>query len=194
MERSNSGPGTALLVMDIMESVVNRLGENAVPVIHSIVSAIEAARSAGLPVIYVVVAFRKGVPEISPDNRAFSAIKQNPVLLAGLMEPIAIAAAVAPNPGEVVVTKRRYSAFTGSDLEVVLRGQQIRHLVLTGISTSGVVLSTLREAADKDFRLTVLSDCCADMDAEVHQVLLAKVFPRQAEVMTAQEWVAGIGA
>ncbi len=85
---------------------------------------------------------------------------------------------------EVVVTKRRVSAFSGSDLEVVLRAQGIQHLVLTGIATSGVVLSTLREAADKDYRLTVLADCCADGDEEVHRVLTTKVFPRQADVLT----------
>jgi len=62
--------------------------------------------------------------------------------------------------------------------------------VLTGLSTSGVVLSTVREAADKDFRLTVLSDGCGDMDNEVHTVLLTKVFPRQAEVLTTAEWIA----
>jgi nicotinamidase-related amidase len=54
------------------------------------------------------------------------------------------------------------------------------------------VLSTLREAADKDFRLSVLSDGCADRDPEVHTVLLTKVFPRQAEVLTTAEWTAQI--
>lgn len=77
----------------------------------------------------------------------------------------------------------------GSDLEVVLRANSIQHLVLTGIATSGVVLSTLREAADKDYRLTVLSDCCADPDAEVHLMLTTKVFPRQADVLTHTQWM-----
>ncbi|HXC06188.1 MAG TPA: isochorismatase family protein [Bacteroidia bacterium] len=62
-------------------------------------------------------------------------------------------------------------------------------MILTGVATSGVVLSTLREASDKDYRLTVLSDCCADRDEEVHRVLTTKVFIRQAEVMTVKEWV-----
>jgi nicotinamidase-related amidase len=64
----------------------------------------------------------------------------------------------------------------------------ITHILLTGIATSGVVLSTLREAADKDYAITVLSDCCADRDDEVHRVLMTKVFIRQAEVMKAEEW------
>jgi nicotinamidase-related amidase len=64
---------------------------------------------------------------------------------------------VAPVTDEVVVIKKRISAFTGSDLEVVLRSMEIRHLVLTSVSTSGVVLSTTWEAADKDYQITILS-------------------------------------
>ena len=95
---------------------------------------------------------------------------------------------VQPQAGDIIVTKRRVSAFTGSDLEVILRSQNIQHIVLCGIATSGVVLSTLREAADRDYKITVLSDCCTDGDEEVHNVLIEKVFPRQADVMTGREW------
>jgi nicotinamidase-related amidase len=189
-----ASPSAALLVMDVQDGIVNRLGEKKESLTGPIVLAIAAARKAGLPVIYVVVGFRKGFPEVSPENKSFSAMRAGGGPLAALEEPIAIYAAVAPQPGDTVVTKRRISAFTGSDLEVVLRSMGIRHLVLTGISTSGVVLSTVREAADKDFRLTVLSDGCADMDSEVHNLLLTKVFPRQADVCTVQDWMAGLGA
>ena len=82
------------------------------------------------------------------------------------------------------------SAFTGSDLQVVLRSIGAGTLVLTGIATSGVVLSTLRQAADLDYRLVVLSDGCLDADPEVHRVLTEKVFPRQAAVRTVAEWAA----
>jgi nicotinamidase-related amidase len=93
-----------------------------------------------------------------------------------------------------VVTKRRVSAFAGSDLDFVLRAGGIDSLVLTGIATSGVVLSTLRQAADLDFELTVLSDACADGDEEVHRVLIEKVFPRQAAVITVADWAGGLAA
>ena len=61
---------------------------------------------------------------------------------------------------------------------------------MTGVATSGVVLSTLRQAADLDYRLVVLSDACLDADPEVHRVLTEKVFPRQAAVRTVAEWAA----
>ncbi len=94
-----------------------------------------------------------------------------------------------PLEGEVTVTKRRVSAFTGSDLEVVLRAFNVRHLILTGFSTSGVVLSTICDATDRDFQLTVLSDGVADPDPEIHDTLLRKYFPKRAAVVSIEQWV-----
>jgi nicotinamidase-related amidase len=64
----------------------------------------------------------------------------------------------------------------------------IQHLILTCIATSGVVLSTIREAADKDYRITVLADCCTDRDPEIHRVLTTKIFTRRAEVLSVEDW------
>ena len=178
---------TALLVMDMQESIVTRFAQTEALLMPTR-EAIAAARAAGIPVIYVVVAFRPGYPEISPRNRSFSIIRQQ--ASSGQTTTPEIHPTLAPQPTDIVVTKRRVSAFSGSDLEVVLRAQGITHLTLCGIATSGVVLSTLREAADKDYALTVLSDCCIDGDEEVQRVLLTKVFPRQADVITASEWAA----
>jgi nicotinamidase-related amidase len=62
--------------------------------------------------------------------------------------------------------------------------------VYVRIGFRGVVLSTLRQAADFDYQLTVLREGCLDADPEVHRLLLDKVFPRQAEVVTTEEWIA----
>lgn len=182
---------SALLVMDVQNGIVERLGD-ASALLGRLGGAISAARRAGVPVIYVHVRFRDGYPEISPRNRAFSALKDGARPMTESDLSTAIHPSVAPQTGDVVVTKRRVGAFSGSDLEVVLRSQGITSLVLAGIATSGVVLSTLRAAADMDFEITVLSDGCADADAEVHDVLMTKVFPRQAEVLTVDEWQAGL--
>jgi len=188
MEQNSYNQNTALLVMDIQGITVKRL-KNSTPLLASINKAIQTARSNKAPVIYVVIGFRKGCPEISPNNKSFSALK-NGTMNFDTEEAAKVHASVAPQSGDIVITKKRVSAFTGSDLEVVLRSLDIKHLILLGISTSGVVLSTLREAADKDYAITVLSDCCADMDEEVHRILTTKVFPRQAKVITSKEWCA----
>jgi nicotinamidase-related amidase len=174
---------SALLVMDVQDVIVERFA--GADLMVPLQRAIAVARQAGVQVIYVRVAFRPGHPEVSPRNKGFAALAGSGAMIDS---ETGIHRAVAPRDGEVVVTKKRVSAFAGSDLEVVLRAGEIRSLVLTGIATSGVVLSTLRAAADMDYELTVLSDCCADRDPEVHRVLLEKVFPRQAEVLSVAEW------
>jgi nicotinamidase-related amidase len=181
---------TALLIMDVQQGIVHRFAsdEHYLP---RLASAISAARAAGIRVIYVTVAFRRGYPEVSDRNLSFAAIAGTG-RFTDVDPAVGVPPAVAPDPGEVTVRKLRVSAFTGSDLEVVLRAQGIEHLVLAGIATSGVVLSTLRQAADLDYRLTVLADGCLDGDPEVHRVLLEKVFPRQAEVTTIADWAASL--
>lgn len=178
---------SALLVMDVQRSIVSRFATSDPDYLDRLAGAVDTARAAGLPVIYVVVGFRSGYPEISPRNKTFGAIAERRGF-----EPddpdTRIDPAVAPRDGDVVVTKRRVSAFAGSDLDMVLRAKGVDSLTLTGIATSGVVLSTLRQAADLDFRLTVLSDGCLDADPEVHRVLTEKVFPRQADVVTVADW------
>jgi nicotinamidase-related amidase len=155
--------------------------------VETTTKAIAKARENNIPVIYAKLTFRPGFPELNPNNKFFEAFKQR---IANVpMDTFAqIHPALAPAANEIVVLKKRVSAFTGSDLEVVLRSLGINHLVLMGVSTSGVVLSTLREAADKDFTLTVLSDACADGDEEVHRVLTTKIFVRQASVIPVSEW------
>jgi nicotinamidase-related amidase len=180
----------ALLVMDVQRGIVARFAEQEPGYLPRLARSIEAARGRAIPVIYVVVGFRDGYPEVSARNKTFSAIGGSGRFTAGDPERD-IQPEVAPRPGDVVVTKRRVSAFTGSDLDVVLRSLDVDSLILTGIATSGVVLSTLRQAADLDYRLTVLSDACLDGDPEVHRVLVDKVFVRQAEVRTVEQWAAG---
>ena len=182
---TSTHPSTALLVMDMQNAVVERFA--AAGVLERAVAAAAAARAHGVPVIFARVAFRPGHPEVSPRNRAFAALAGSDAFADE--HGTAIHPALAPAPDEVVVTKRRVSAFAGSDLDMVLRAQQIDHLVISGISTSGVVLSTMRQAADLDFRLTVLADGCTDGDAEVHRVLMEKVFSRQSEVVTIEQWI-----
>lgn len=99
---------------------------------------------------------------------------------------------VAPQEDDLLIYKNRISSFVGTDLEIVLRGQGVRNIVLTGIATSGVVLSTLRQAVDMDYAVTVLEDLCSDHDAEVQRVLMEKIFPTISKVEKAEGWVASL--
>lgn len=177
----------ALLVMDVQNGIVSRIPEHD-NLLLPFQKAVAAARQHAIPVIFVRVAFREGYPEISPRNKSFAALSQ----FGGITvtdSTAQIHASLYPQANEPIVTKLRVSAFSGSDLEVILRSRQIDTLILSGISTSGVVLSTLREAADKDYSLTVLADACLDTDPEVHRVLIEKIFPRQAAILTVDTWL-----
>jgi nicotinamidase-related amidase len=186
-----SGSRPVLLLMDFQHGVVESLGDPSM--LGAAGRAATAARAAGIPVMFVRVGFRPGYPEISPSNSTFSAITSQAGDAYTEDHPATqVHAALAPLDGEPVIVKRRVSAFSGSDLDVLLRGASADALVLAGIATSGVVLSTLRQAADLDYHLTVLADACADRDPEVHRVLTGKVFPRQALVTTADEWIASL--
>jgi nicotinamidase-related amidase len=179
---------SALLVMDFQTCIVDGFATDKDGLLARTASLIEGARTAGMRVIYVVVGFRPGYPEVSPRNQSFGPIRESGRFAEG-SSGTEVHPAVAPKPGDVVVTKHRVSAFAGTDLDMILRASGVETLVLAGIATSGVVLSTLRHAADADYRLVVVEDGCADRDAEVHRVLTQKVFPRQATVTTAEEVV-----
>ncbi|HEY4240403.1 MAG TPA: isochorismatase family cysteine hydrolase [Kofleriaceae bacterium] len=182
---------TALLVMDLQNDIVAMLGAAAAPLLDVTATLVAAARAAGVPVIYVVVGFRPGYPELSQNNATFSAVaKTGRFVGVGAAD---VAPAVAPQGNEIVVVKHRVSALHGTDLDLVLRAQGRDTLVLCGIATSGVVLSTTRAAADLDYRVVIAKDACADRDEEVNRVLLDKVLAHQATVVPAAEVVAALG-
>ncbi|HEU5368280.1 MAG TPA: cysteine hydrolase [Ktedonobacterales bacterium] len=174
---------TALLIMDYQNEVVVRFGAENPGLLDRAASVLGAARRAGVPIIYVVVRFRAGYPEISPRNLSFARIREAGTLREGT-PGAEIHPQVVPRSEDVIVVKRRVGAFSTTDLETILRAQGLTTLILLGIATSGVVLSTVRWAADMDYNLIVVEDCCADGDEEVHRVLTQKVFPRQALVVT----------
>lgn len=176
----------ALLSMDLHTSIVSIYTQNDPAFSTRVAAVLGAARAYGLPIIHVQVGFRPGLPEISDRNVLFAAIKSNPQWQQLFLGPSgAIHPAAAPACDEVVITKHRGSAFTGTDLEMILRARDIETLALLGIATSGVVLATLLHAADADYRLIVVGDCCADRDAELHSALIDRYFPRMATVTDA---------
>jgi nicotinamidase-related amidase len=183
---------TAVLAMDFQADIVARVADQAPPALERAAAVLAAARKARLPVIYVVVGFRPGYPELSPRNPNYERITQSKSFVS---DPPGsdIAPAVAPAPGDPIVVKHRVSAFSDTDLATILRAKGIDTLVLFGIATSGVVLSTVRHGADADYRLVVIKDCCIDGDEEVHRVLTEKVLARQATVVTASEIIGALG-
>ena len=178
---------TALLIMDYQNDILKNVAD-APGLLKRASAVLEKARASHLPVFYIQVAFREGHPELSAKHPTFGAVKNGKMFVLGT-PGAEIHEAIKPRANEPVIVKKRISAFAGSDLDVILRGHEIKTLVLMGISTSGVVLSTLRYAADQDFQCIVIEDCCADTDEEVHRVLTTKIFPRQAKVVSSAQFI-----
>jgi nicotinamidase-related amidase len=175
---------TALLVMDYQSGITGMI-ENSDALVERARQAIETVRRHGGHIGYVRVAFTPDEYEAIPEtNKGFAAAKASGRPFFDDSPTTVIDARIAPHTGDIVVRKSRVGAFSTTDLNEQLRRREVDTLILAGISTSGVVLSTVRDAADKDYRLFVLADACADPNAAVHETLIGEVFPRQADIIT----------
>jgi nicotinamidase-related amidase len=185
---------TALLIADFYAAMMGTI-PHAVDrqVVEKTQRLQSAAREAGLFVCYCATVFRPGYVEISERNKTFRERKHSGQ--PAVSDPVQlIHPAVRPADGEVVVGKHRVNALYGTALDPILRANDIDTLIILGYATSGVVLSTTRYAADLDYRLVVVEDCCADQDPEVHNFLTQRIFPRQADVVRAADVIEALKA
>jgi nicotinamidase-related amidase len=177
---------TALLLMDFQAPMLDGVPD-AETLLAGARAALAWARSEHVRVVYVRVAFApEDFDTVPARNRAFAAVAQNKFLADGSPET-EIHRSLDVQEADIVVRKTRFGAFSTTDLYSALRSEGIDTLVAAGITTAGVVLSTLRDAADEDYRLYVLADATADPDPEVHRVLTEKVFPYQADVISSDD-------
>jgi nicotinamidase-related amidase len=185
---------SALLVMDYQAGILARLPE-AQSLLERTAAAIAVVRHSGGQVGYVRVAFEDAdYAAIPATNRMAANVAAAGDAFHSDSPTSAVHERLAPQGGDIVVRKIRVGAFSTTDLDEQLRGRGIDTLILAGLSTSGVVLSTVRDGADRDYRLLVLADACADPQPNVHELLLEHVFPRQADVIRIAELPDLLGA
>jgi nicotinamidase-related amidase len=173
---------TALLVMDYQNGLFGRIDDGDA-LLAGARDAIALIRDHGGTIGYVRVAFADGE---APSGTMGRRIGREAALTMFHADAPAtqIHDAIAPQDGDIVVRKTRVGPFGTTDLDEQLRARGVDTLILAGISTSGVVLSTVRDGHDRDYRLIILSDLCADPEADVHAFLTERIFPRQADVIT----------
>ncbi len=185
---------TALLIADFyadqMSNLPHAVSRNCV---EKTLALRQAARAAGIFVCYSATVFRPGYIEVSERNKIFSERKRTGG--PAIADPLKIIhPRMQPGEGEPVVGKHRVNAMFGTDLAMILGARNIDTLILLGYATSGVVLSTSRYAADADYQLFVVEDCCADNDPSTHDFLCAKIFPRQTEVVQSTDVIKALAA
>jgi nicotinamidase-related amidase len=184
----------AVLSMDLQTGIVGIYAKDDPLLPNRAAKVLESSRNRKMSVVHVQVGFRPGLPEVSLRNPLFGAMKRSIEHQQFFQGPTgAIHATVAPQADDLVVTKHRISAFAGTDLEMILRAREIDTLILFGIATSGVVLSTFLHASDNDYRLIIVKDCCADLDAAGHSYLIERFFPRLATVTASDQLIDALG-
>lgn len=181
---------TAVVPVDLQNDWVNLIvkGDS----VDGAAKVLEAARQAGISVVHVRVAHQPGYPAVGHiSNHHETSMKGRGGGVDG--RPGAqIVPKVVPKPGEPVVTKQHSAPFVGTWLEQALRTRDIRTVVVMGIATSGAVKNIVTDAVNRDYNVIVLSDCCEDMDPNIHRVLVEKVFPQVCDVMTSDAFLAAI--
>jgi biuret amidohydrolase len=183
---------TALLLIDLQKEVLDpkgTLNEDLPKFLPRLLEAtrelVSWARQRQLPVIWVRMAFRPGYVDAS------RSIRGSPMARTGLLLEGSWGAEIVDDVGrqdsDIVITKKRTSAFFRTDLDFVLRGLAVDRLVIGGTSTHWAVESTVRDAEALDYEVVVASDATGSRQAEFHESSLRCISRRFGKVMPARE-------
>jgi nicotinamidase-related amidase len=183
-ESDNLDPAQcALLVLDCQPEALASV-VNARSMVFRTNSAIDVVRRLGGQIGFTRLAFEDSDYRFTPStNKEFTALAHERWLRNGTSDAD-LHPGLTVAPDDIIVRKTRLGAFSTTNLDEHLTNLGITTLILAGVHASGAILSTIREAADKDYRLIVLADCISDTDTSTQQLLMERVFPRQAEVLT----------
>lgn len=180
---------TALIIGDIQRGITGAYPFTR-QVVPPLTDLLPRARSAGVLVVFVRIAFRANRADLVPGNPLFATFFEAGDIFHEGTAGTEIDLPVGDE--DVVVLKRRASAFAGTDLDLVLRAHAVDRIAVAGVATSAMVAATCYDAADRGYLVTVLRDGCADSDPDVHDFFMDKVFPsRAAEVVLCAEWPTG---
>jgi nicotinamidase-related amidase len=178
---------TALVLIDLQNAIVGMDTEphTAGQVVEKSKRLAEAFRAHGAPVVYVRV-----------DLNDFLKLPVDKPQKMGDTPPPAVASEIAASagfrPGDILLTKRHWGAFAGTDLEHQLKARGVDTVVLAGISTNAGVESTARQGTGLGFGFVLVEDACAGQEAEQHRFAFEKTFPRLARVRTTDEVIAAL--
>ncbi|NUR08522.1 MAG: hydrolase [Nocardioidaceae bacterium] len=183
MTLSTLDRSVALVVVDLQRGVVglDTAPYPAADVVARTVELADAFRTHGAPVVLVRVSFAADGADAPPGRTEAGPARQRPEGWDEIVDEL------AGHPDDLVVTKRNWGAFHGTDLDVHLRRRGVTQVVLTGIATSIGVESTARSAHEHGYHVTLVSDAMADASAESHRHSLERVFPRLGETGTTAE-------
>ncbi|WP_020497682.1 cysteine hydrolase family protein [Sciscionella marina] len=179
---------SALLVMDYQNGIIGSLPD-AEALLERAAGAISLMRDRGGHIGYVRVAFTEEDFDRIPPSSIMAAMvtPERRAAMHAEAPATAVHERLAPEPGDIQVRKTRIGAFSTTDLDEQLRAREVHTLVLAGVATSGVVLSTVIEAVDRDYRVVLLTDACGDADPELHTLLTERMLGKRARLSSTTE-------
>lgn len=179
---------TALVLIDLQKAIV---GRNPAPhsgeqVVRNSIGLAEHFRRAGAPVVIVNVAWSKDGKDIlrQPVDRPGMPAGGPPDGFAELVDGLA-------QPGDIRITKRQWSAFHGTELDLQLRRRGVQTIVLGGIATNIGVESTARQAWEHGYALLIAEDITSGTSAESHAFAFDHIFPRISRIVNSTNLVLG---
>jgi nicotinamidase-related amidase len=187
---------TALLLIDLQKEVLDEKGtlcgdlpKVASTLLDAVRQLVVWARHHQVPVIWVRMAFRPSYVDASRSVRATA--KE----MAGRLVDGSWGAEIVDGLGrldsDIIITKKRPSAFFGTDLHFVLRGLEVDRLVVAGTSTNWAVESTIRDAESLDYAVVVPREATGARMGELHEAALRSIASRYGEIKSLQDVLAG---
>lgn len=165
------------LVLDLINDIVHESGPHGAgglgpevrrrDVLANTARALARARDAGVPVGYVRIGFSPDYRECPPGSARFQKARENGWYKLGTWGT-EVHEAVRPQPGDSDIVKHRVSPFYATTLEAILRANATDTIFVSGVSTNAVVQAAMREGHDRDYRMTLIEDCCAALTRDEH--------------------------
>ena len=183
----------ALVLIDLQKGIlgVPLAPYSAAQIVENGVALGRKLKEAGGTVVLVNVAFASD----SADRLKQEVDAPTPAPAGGLpAEWSEFASEVGSLQADVIVTKRQWSAFYGTELDLQLRRREIKTIVLGGVATNFGVESTARDAWQHNYSVVIAEDACSSMGADLHQFAMEKVLRRVARVRSTAEILAGLAA
>jgi nicotinamidase-related amidase len=175
---------TALVIIDLQRGIVGRqtAPHGAPQVVEKARRLADRCRESGATVVLVRVAYAA-----DGRDRLRQPVDAAPWSTAVGPDWSEIVPELGPKPGDLVVTKRQWGAFYGTELDLLLRRRGVRTIVLGGISTNFGVESTARDAWERGYELVFAEDAMAAMASEAHQFAVTQIFPRLGRVRSTED-------
>ncbi|SEQ80503.1 Nicotinamidase-related amidase [Amphritea atlantica] len=177
---------SALIILDMQNELIDPKGKvgskgfwktvDELKLVEKTARVADAFRDRNWPVVFVNVGFEKGYIDAISQQSRLAHLKEMNAMIIGEFGT-GFPPALAPREGELVVTKRAVNPFHNTNLLNWLQCNKVEHIVLAGVYTHMVVDSTARHGDDSGLFVSILEDCCASPDMELHRTVCEKVLP-----------------